>query len=123
MADNINNPAHYTAGGIECIDAIQAALNAEEFRGFCKGNVLKYVWRERQKGGNESVGKADWYMKRLLDAKAEPVKPNDRDIRVAEHVRDVLSMELRAMGYAGAIVDELRAFDIAAIVADLEAAK
>ena len=34
---------HYRHGEIECIDAIQAALTPEEFRGFCKGNVLKYV--------------------------------------------------------------------------------
>jgi hypothetical protein len=62
MTDNINNPAHYTAGQIECIDAIQAALTPEEFRGFCKGNVLKYVWREMRKGGNESLAKAQWYL-------------------------------------------------------------
>ena len=58
--DNANRYAH---GEIECIDAIQAALTAEEFRGFCKGNVLKYVWRERYKGGNEDLRKAEDYLK------------------------------------------------------------
>ena len=42
---------HYRKGDIECIDAIKAALTAEEWRGFCKGNVIKYVWRERHKPG------------------------------------------------------------------------
>lgn len=65
-ADVVNHPPHYTAGGIECIDAIQAALTPEEFRGFLKGNVLKYTWRERHKGGEESLKKAQWYLARLL---------------------------------------------------------
>jgi hypothetical protein len=70
MNDQINSPEHYR-GQIECIDAIQAALTPEEFRGFCKGNLIKYVWRERRKGGNESLEKAQWYVNRLL----EGVKP------------------------------------------------
>ena len=65
--DTINQPAHYTSGSIECIDAIRAALTPEEFRGFCKGNVIKYTWRERLKGGDESLKKAEWYLKRLTD--------------------------------------------------------
>lgn len=63
--DNVNQPAHYTAGSVECIDAIEAALTSEEFRGYCKGNVLKYVWRERHKGGDESLAKAAYYLARL----------------------------------------------------------
>lgn len=62
-ADNVNRPAHYTAGSIECIDAIRAALTPEEFRGYCKGNVIKYVWRERLKGGNESLAKCEPYLR------------------------------------------------------------
>ncbi|OBX73754.1 hypothetical protein A9308_00660 [Moraxella atlantae] len=65
--DNVNNPAHYTAGAIECIDAIRAALTEEEFRGFCKGNIIKYVWRERLKGGDESIEKATWYGKQIIE--------------------------------------------------------
>lgn len=63
--DSVNRPAHYTAGSVECIDAIEAALTPEEFRGYCKGNALKYVWRERMKGGDESLAKAQWYLERL----------------------------------------------------------
>jgi hypothetical protein len=57
---------HYRHGEIECIDAIEAALTPEEFRGFCKGNVLKYVWRMNHKEGPESLRKAQWYVARLL---------------------------------------------------------
>jgi hypothetical protein len=70
---NVNSPRHYTMGGIECIEAIQAALTAEEFRGYCKGNVLKYVWRERHKGGTESLEKAAWYLDYLV------IRDNDPD--------------------------------------------
>lgn len=63
--DLVNFPPHYRQGGIECIDAIRAALTEEEFRGYCKGNALKYIWRERHKGGDESLLKADWYIAKL----------------------------------------------------------
>ena len=67
MIDNVNHPEHYTSGGVECIDAIQAALTPEEYRGFLKGNVIKYTWRERMKAGVESLQKAEWYLKRLIN--------------------------------------------------------
>jgi hypothetical protein len=68
MIDPVNNPEHYIQGSIECIDAIEAALTPEEFRGYCKGNALKYIWRERHKGGKESLKKANWYLRKLTDA-------------------------------------------------------
>lgn len=63
--DMVNEPPHYKQGDVECIDAIRAALTDEEWRGYCKGNALKYIWRERHKGGDESLQKADWYLNRL----------------------------------------------------------
>ena len=67
MTDPVN-PEHYRQGGIECIDAIEAALTPEEFRGYCKGNAIKYIWRmnHHAKGGRESLAKARWYVDRLL---------------------------------------------------------
>lgn len=67
MSDMVNHPPHYTSGDIECIDAIQSALTPEEFRGYCKGNALKYVWRERRKGHGEDIRKAEWYLRKLVD--------------------------------------------------------
>ena len=64
---NVNHPSHYNSGKIECIEAIREALTEEEFRGFCKGNSLKYVWREKFKGGTESLEKAAWYLKLLTE--------------------------------------------------------
>jgi hypothetical protein len=66
--DLINHPPHYTDGtGIECIEAIEAQLTVEEYRGYLKGNCAKYIWRERHKGGTESLMKARFYLDRLVE--------------------------------------------------------
>jgi hypothetical protein len=64
--DLVNHPPHYLDGGIECIEAIEAQLTPEEYRGYLKGNCVKYLWRERHKGNIESLKKAQWYMDRLI---------------------------------------------------------
>jgi hypothetical protein len=67
MHDPVNFPIHYADGnGIECIDAIEASMGTEEFKGFLKGNVQKYVWRYAQKNGAEDLKKAKWYLERLI---------------------------------------------------------
>ena len=71
--DNVNHPDHYNASSIECIDAIEAALTPEEFRGYLKGNSMKYLWRERHKGGDQDLAKAAWYLNRLK--KETPLSP------------------------------------------------
>lgn len=65
-ADAVNHPAHYTQGGVECIDAIQAATG-EGFAGYCAGNVIKYLFRYRYKGGAEDLKKGRWYLDRLIE--------------------------------------------------------
>ena len=62
--DIINSPMHYKVGGYEAIDVIRAKLTPEEFLGYCKGNVLKYLMRANYKGHHDNdIGKAEWYMK------------------------------------------------------------
>lgn len=56
-----DNPSRYNHGDIECIDAIRSALSPTEFRGFCKGSMIRYVWREAYKGGDVDLGKAKDY--------------------------------------------------------------
>ena len=66
--DPVNSPEHYQGeDGIECIDAIRAALTPEEFRGYCKGNIFKYLWRYERKNGVEDVRKSRWYLERLIE--------------------------------------------------------
>lgn len=66
MVDMVNRPPHYTQGGLECIDAIRAALTEEEYRGYIKGNTIKYIWRERHKNGDEDIKKTIWYLGTLV---------------------------------------------------------
>jgi hypothetical protein len=65
-ADPVNSPEHYTFGAIETIDYLRAKLTPEEFAGFCRGNVLKYVSRTTHKHGVEDLRKAAWYLDRLI---------------------------------------------------------
>lgn len=64
--DPVSRPAHYTSGGIECIDAMQAAFGAEVVKDFCLCNAFKYLWRHRQKNGVEDLKKCRWYLNRLI---------------------------------------------------------
>jgi hypothetical protein len=68
MNDPVNSPAHYadSFGSIQCIEAIEASMSLEEFKGFLKGNVQKYVWRYSKKNGAEDLKKARWYLERLI---------------------------------------------------------
>ena len=64
--DNVNRPAHYTSGGIECIDAMQAAFGDKAVKDFCLCNAFKYLWRHKQKNGVEDLKKCRWYLNRLI---------------------------------------------------------
>lgn len=66
LSDAVNSPKHYADSTIECIDAIEASMSREEFQGYLKGNVQKYVWRYRHKGGVEDLKKSQWYANRLI---------------------------------------------------------
>lgn len=65
--DNVNHPSHYTQGGIETIDYLQAKLPIEEFIGYLKGNILKYISRANLKNGTEDYKKAQWYINKLIE--------------------------------------------------------
>jgi hypothetical protein len=68
VPDPVNSPNHYLAGSIECIDAIEASASSPDaFRGYCKGNVQKYLWRMEHKGKpKEDAMKAQWYLNKLI---------------------------------------------------------
>jgi hypothetical protein len=65
MKNNIN-PNHYKTGGIETIDIVKAKLSKQEFLGFYKGNIIKYVTRANYKNGLEDYKKAQWYLDKLI---------------------------------------------------------
>lgn len=68
--DNQNpkiNPEYYRRGKVQLIDFLKDFLSPEEFKGFCKGLILKYVVRADQKNGIEDYMKAAWYLKCLVN--------------------------------------------------------
>ena len=65
--DVVNNPDHYNTGNVECIEAIEESMTPEAFRGYLKGNCMKYLWRYSYKGKPvEDLQKAQWYLAKLL---------------------------------------------------------
>ena len=65
--DPVNRPSHYTQGGIECLQAMEAAFGKEALANFCKCNAFKYIWREKLKNGKEDVEKAIFYLNKYLE--------------------------------------------------------
>ena len=65
VPDMVNSPPHYTDGGIETIDYIEAKLGPDGFKAYCVGNALKYISRAGKKGSaKEDLSKAIWYLRR-----------------------------------------------------------
>ena len=68
--DMVNHPSHYTSGGVECIDAITAALSKydDPIDSWLVGQVIKYLWRAPLKGKyDEDIKKAQFYLNRLVE--------------------------------------------------------
>lgn len=66
--DMVNSPAHYTDGGIETIDYIRAKLSHEEYVGYLRGNIFKYISRMGKKDSMaQDAGKLAWYSQELTN--------------------------------------------------------
>jgi len=67
MSDAVNQPTHYTDGGIETIDFIEA-----KGLGFNLGNAVKYISRAGKKGNRlQDLQKAQWYLTREIKNEVE----------------------------------------------------
>lgn len=67
--DMVNNPPHYTQGGIETIDFIEAKALSYNL-----GNVVKYITRADHKGNKvEDLMKARWYLDREITNLTPPL--------------------------------------------------
>ncbi len=66
IADNVNSPSHYGQGKIEAIDYIKDSLTKEEYIGYLRGNIAKYLHRWRYKNGLEDLKKAQVYLGWLI---------------------------------------------------------
>ena len=75
--DMVNHPAHYTAGNVECIDALESMSMGyqDTVQAALAWQVVKYIWRSPLKGKQlEDLQKAQFYLNRLI----EKVKHEDQ---------------------------------------------
>ena len=89
MNNAVEHPKHYRLEGInEVLDVIRYALSEEEYLGFLKGNVIKYVLRAPYKGELEQDWeKASYYanlVKKSSDRTSDEEKPNEEDFETEE---------------------------------------
>ena len=63
--------SHYRDMQMQPWDVMQAVLTPEEFRGFLKGNVIKYAMRQGKKEGTDDAGKAQHYAQKLAEIDAQ----------------------------------------------------
>ena len=69
LDEDVNSPKHYNSSGIETIDLIKNSMTKDEFIGYLKGNVYKYVGRYKHKHPAEpkkDLLKAQWYLNKLI---------------------------------------------------------
>ena len=94
MSDNIN-PDHYKKGGIETIEYQQAKMSKEEFKGYLKGNALKYVSREWLKSEKltdkiDDCKKAIWYLEQMIQVYQTDLKILEVKAKEDEWIDDPL---------------------------------
>lgn len=68
--EQVNHPAHYNSGKLECIDVMLDVFGAHETIAFCKLNAFKYLFRAGKKFENserQDLEKAEWYIKKAVE--------------------------------------------------------
>lgn len=64
----VHHPKHYTKGDIECIDAMASVVTGlEGMEAVHTANVIKYMWRWKDKNGLQDLEKAKWYLDKLIE--------------------------------------------------------
>lgn len=63
---------HYRRKELQPWDVMRSWFTQEEFTGFLRGNVLKYVARYRDKGGVDDLRKARHYLDKLIELETQP---------------------------------------------------
>lgn len=96
-------PAHYVLeDGSDSMDLIAKILGREQFKGFLRGNALKYLIRYEQKGGIEDLRKALDYIERLVELEEDPVdreaeEPCKSDMYSVVEVAEALKKHLKGL--------------------------
>lgn len=69
---NVKHPSHYEQGGMQILDVWKSLYSKEEFVGFCRSCVDKYVVRAGKKDPDkllEDLNKARVYLNWIIEAK------------------------------------------------------
>lgn len=92
MHEEVDHPEHYLEGNIETYDYIKAKLTPDELRGYIKGNLLRYVSRERYKGGTKDLRKIQWYLNRYLEDLERQVEKDKekKEDQLERRIRELL---------------------------------
>jgi len=78
---DVINPSHYQRDGMECIDAIKAAVqNLSGAEAFETGAAIKYLWRWKEKGGKDDLNKAIWFIRDMIGDIEEQEYQEDLDM-------------------------------------------
>lgn len=65
--------SHYKDMPVQPWTVMESILTHEEFRGFLKGNIIKYAMRQGRKDGSDDAGKLAHYLKKLEEVKKKQV--------------------------------------------------
>lgn len=73
MYDAVNRPKYYKLRGldVESVDVIKATLTPEEFKGWLKGNAMKYLFRlgkkdDEAQDAKKAIKYLEWLVKELM---------------------------------------------------------
>lgn len=58
---------HYESQAIQPIQYMAVCLTPDEFKGYLKGNIIKYISRANKKNGADDLKKAQVYNKWLVE--------------------------------------------------------
>lgn len=77
--DKVNHPSHYNKYSREVIESIKGLCTPEEFRGYLKGNIIKYSARYSDKDGIQDIDKLAKYTQFLKEFEIEQAELNEEE--------------------------------------------
>ena len=104
-----NTPKHYVlSDGSDSMDALEKILGPEEFKGFLRGNAIKYLIRYKQKGGIGDLKKAMDYIARLeaIEEAEEEEEDDEEDETYESDLAGLIKAAIASMYLFGGL-DEL----------------
>lgn len=77
--DKVNHPSHYNRYSREVIESIKGLCTPDEFRGYLKGNIIKYSARYSGKDGIQDIDKLAKYTQFLKEFELEQGELNEEE--------------------------------------------